>query len=65
MPRVGSTNRAFRMDDITIWERFGELAEPNRSTVLRDFVRWYVGDPNVELPRRPDVSRSEDERDEQ
>jgi len=53
VPRVGSQNRAFRMDDITIWERFGELAEPSRSQVLRDFIRWYVGEIDAELPKRP------------
>ncbi len=59
MPRVGSTNRAFRMDDITIWERFGELAEPDRSEVLRRFIRWYVRDEGARLPKRPDsASRS-------
>lgn len=44
------------MADDQLWERFGELADPDRSTVLREFVRWYVRDPEARLPRRPDDS---------
>jgi hypothetical protein len=54
MPREGSTNRAFRLPDVGLWERFGELAEPDRSEVLRQFIRWYVRAPDAKLPRRPD-----------
>ncbi|MFJ9558233.1 hypothetical protein ACIRPH_30885 [Nocardiopsis sp. NPDC101807] len=42
-----------------LWEKF-ELAvkkspdpEADRSKVLRTFVRWYVGEPGAELPKRP------------
>lgn len=60
MPREGNTNRAFRLPDVGLWDRFGNLAEPDRSAVLRDFIRWYVREPGAKLPRRPDVSRSDD-----
>jgi hypothetical protein len=60
MPREGSPNRAFRMDDLSIWERFGDLAEPDRSAVLRDFVRWYVREPGAKMPRRPDITQKDD-----
>lgn len=60
MPREGSPNRAFRMEDIGLWTRFGEVAEPDRSAVLRDFIRWYVREPEAKLPKRPDVTRTAD-----
>lgn len=52
----GTPFRRVRMDD-DMWGRFGEaisVAEPelDRSKVLREFVRWYIGDTN-DLPRRP------------
>ncbi len=48
--------RRVRMDD-DMWTRFGDAvaeAEPelDRSKVLREFVRWYLGETN-DLPRRP------------
>jgi hypothetical protein len=52
----GTPFRRIRMDD-DMWERFGnavEQAEPelDRSKVMREFVRWYIGETN-DLPRRP------------
>ena len=49
------TCRQFRMGGI--WDAFGEAieqAEPelDRSKVIREFVRWYIGETNS-LPRRP------------
>ncbi|WP_165969341.1 hypothetical protein [Actinomadura sp. KC06] len=48
--------RRVRMSD-DMWGRFGEAvanAEPelDRSKVLREFVRWYIGETD-DLPRRP------------
>jgi hypothetical protein len=54
MPKVGSSNRAFRLPDVGLWERFGEVAEPDRSEVLREFIRWYVREQGAKLPRRPE-----------
>jgi hypothetical protein len=56
MAPPGTPFRRVRMDD-EMWTRFGEAvraAEPelDRSKVLREFVRWYVGDTD-DLPRRP------------
>ena len=42
-----------------LWDRFGAAVEASpdpeadRSKVLRTFVRWYVGEPGAELPKRP------------
>lgn len=42
-----------------LWEKFqkaveaGPDPEADRSKVLRTFVRWYVGEPGAELPKRP------------
>lgn len=65
MPRVGSPNRAFRMDDMGLWDRFGTATAEtgtDRSAALRDFIRWYVREPGARLPARPartDVTRSD------
>jgi hypothetical protein len=32
--------KRLRCDDV-LWDRFGEVAEPDRSAVLRQFMRWY------------------------
>lgn len=59
MPAKGNPNRAFRLDDLGLWDRFGQVAEPDRSAVLREFIRYYVGDlPRP--PRRPVILRSVD-----
>lgn len=44
--------KRLRCDD-ALWDRFGELAEPDRSAVLRHFMRWYCREPGVTLPKRP------------
>ena len=44
--------KRLRCDD-ALWDRFGELAEPDRSAVLRQFMRWYVREPGVTQPKRP------------
>ena len=49
--------RRVRMPD-DLWERFDKAvkrAEPelDRSKILRQFVRWYVGDEGAKLPERP------------
>jgi hypothetical protein len=41
-----------------LWLAFGAVAEPDRSAVLREFIRWYVGEPGVKAPRRPGVNRT-------
>ena len=48
----GTARQTIRVDE-TLWERFGELAEPDRSAVLREFIRWYVGEPDAQAPKRP------------
>lgn len=51
--------RRFRTTD-ELWERFGDAVErgpdpeADMSKVLRQFVRWYVGDPGATLPERPE-----------
>jgi hypothetical protein len=39
-----------------LWQRLGEIAEAagvDRSTVIRELVRWYVRAPGANLPKRP------------
>jgi hypothetical protein len=48
--------RTFRAPD-SLWERFTTAVErtpeANLSIVLRQFLRWYAGDPGAKLPERP------------
>lgn len=53
MPNVEHTPRQTIRVDADLWRRFGELAQPDRSTVLREYVRWYVGEKGATIPRRP------------
>lgn len=55
-----STNKPRRFiasDDL--WEKFAQAVEQgpdpeaDRSKILRALVRWYVGEPGAELPKRP------------
>ena len=55
MPNAPKTpQRPIRVDD-DLWSRFGDVAQPDRSSVLRDFIRWFVREPGAKMPRRPDV----------
>jgi hypothetical protein len=52
----GTARQTIRIDEAT-WERFGNAsaaAGADRSAVLRDFIRWYVGEPGTALPERPE-----------
>lgn len=54
----GTARQTIRMDE-DLWGRLGETAgraDADRSSVLRDFARWYVGEPGAEIPKRPDGS---------
>lgn len=53
VPLVGLRNI-----DPKLWEQFGEVAEPDRSSVLREFIRWYVRERGAKLPRRPEPADS-------
>ena len=53
--------RPVRLDDED-WEGLGEVAAAkgtNRSALIRDFVRWFLGRPGAELPERPAASARE------
>jgi hypothetical protein len=45
--------RRLRVDD-DLWEEFGAAAEPDRSAVIRDFMRWFIREPGAKLPARPE-----------
>ena len=55
MPGRGTPHAGIRVPE-ALWQRFAELAHPDRSTVLREFMRWYVGEAGARLPRRPSQS---------
>lgn len=54
-----SNYRKFRADK-DLWDGFGEAVEcgpdpeADRSKVLRQFMRWYSGEPGARLPERPE-----------
>jgi metal-responsive CopG/Arc/MetJ family transcriptional regulator len=41
--------------DPELWDRFGDLTA-DRSSVIRDFIRWYVRDLRY-MPQRPEGTR--------
>jgi hypothetical protein len=47
----GTARQTIRVDE-DLWQQFGEVADPDRSTVLRDFIRWYVGEQGAKAPKR-------------
>jgi hypothetical protein len=53
---MGTPKQTIRVDE-DLWQRFGEAAVNQahvaRAVVLRDFMRWYAGDPDAQMPRRP------------
>lgn len=54
-------SRPVRLDSED-WEALGQAADAkgtNRSAVIRDCVRWYLGRPGAELPERPAASAQE------
>lgn len=55
-PTRGTPTRPIRIDP-ALWEKFGQAVEAagdsDRSTVLREFIRWYVGEPDAQEPTRP------------
>jgi hypothetical protein len=56
MPGKGTPMRAFRLAE-AMWAKFGEAAAragTDRGSILREFIRWYVGEPGAKMPRRPD-----------
>jgi len=49
-------HRALRVED-DLWDAFDAAVrrqgQPDRSAVLREFIRWYVAEPGAKQPRRP------------
>jgi metal-responsive CopG/Arc/MetJ family transcriptional regulator len=53
----GTARQTIRVDQ-DLWTRFDEAAKRlgvDRSTWLREAVRWCVGEPDAAPPRRPPV----------
>jgi len=47
--------RSIRAED-DLWKAFSdacEVAEADRSSVIREFLGWYAGLPGSRMPRRP------------
>jgi hypothetical protein len=51
VPLVGLRNI-----DPELWEAFGDVAKPDRSAILKEFIRWYIRERGAKLPRRPDAA---------
>lgn len=51
-PPPGTKLQNFRVEP-DLWARFGETADPDRSALLREFIRWYIREPGAKMPRRP------------
>jgi hypothetical protein len=52
MPSTHTPRQTIRVD-ADLWAAFGERADPDRSSVLREFMRWYTGQPGAKIPRPP------------
>lgn len=55
MPTPGTQRVAIRIEP-DLWDAFGELAQQDRSKVLREFIRWYTR--HADAPKklsRPDI----------
>jgi len=55
MPGRGTPHAAIRVPP-DVWDRFGEAAAAagtDRSTILREFIRWYLRDDGAKPPNRP------------
>lgn len=53
-------HRSIRLED-ELWKPLEPAAKANgvdRSTVIRQFVRWYLRVPGAKLPQRPTVEPS-------
>lgn len=60
MPGKGTRNRTIRVD-ADLWNRAGDAATDagtDRATVIKDFLRWYVGEPDAALPSRRDSTEA-------
>jgi hypothetical protein len=56
----GTARQTIRVDE-ALWDRFAEVAtldETDRSAVLREFIRWYIGEPGADMPQRPAAGES-------
>jgi len=65
MPGKGTRNRTIRVD-LDLWTRAGEAAESagtDRATVIKEFLRWYVGEPGAKIPELRDLPASSDSSD--
>lgn len=51
-PETHTPIQRFRLD-AEVWKEFGEVVgDRNRSAVIGQFIRWYVGTPGEKMPRR-------------
>lgn len=51
----GTARQTVRIDE-ELWTKLGQACEAagiDRSSALRAFARWYVGEDDAELPERP------------
>lgn len=56
MPESRPQHRTLRNIDDGRWERFGRAAAEagyNRTSLIVQFIRWYLREPGVRLPQRP------------
>lgn len=54
----GTARQTIRVDE-ELWKSFGVIAEAHgvdRSTAVREFIRWYVREPGAKPPKRPDAA---------
>lgn len=58
MTSRGSRQRRFRLEDDAEWWAFEAAARrqgTDRSSLLRDFIAYYLRRPGAKMPRRPEI----------
>lgn len=59
MPSKGSRQRKFRLEDDAEWWEFEAAARrqgTDRSSLLREFIAYYLRRPGAKMPRRPEIT---------
>ncbi|MEU7170351.1 hypothetical protein ABZ949_02520 [Micromonospora tulbaghiae] len=52
-------HRPIRIEE-DLWKPFGDLVgDRNRSTLIRQFIAWYLRRPGAKLPERPPARRAD------
>ena len=58
MPGRGTPKVTLRVPE-DVWREFGQAAAAvgmDRAALLRQFIQWYIRQPEAKIPKRPDLA---------